>query len=569
MDRPVRVLIADDNQADRLLLSRIVESEGHEVILAVDGLDAIVQFERCAPQLVLLDALMPRLDGFEVARRIKAAAGDAFIPVIFLTTLKAADELARCLEAGGDDFLSKPYNKVILRAKIAAFERMRQMHATLHAQRDQLRVHQARMVQEQNAAKQIFDRVAHSGCLDANNIKYLISPVAIFNGDVLLAARGPGGNMYVLLGDFTGHGLPASIGAMPLAEIFYGMTAKGFSIGDVLWESNRKLREILPVGFFCCAAMLDIDFLKGTVEIWNGGLPDVYVCHDNGGEVTSVLSEHLPLGVLEAKKFSSKTVVYDLAIGDRVLMCTDGIIEARNAAGEMFGADRVEAVLSVMDSSVRSINEIRRQLASHVDGQSKDDDYSMVEVSMLEHDAVSAPLPVYPAAGPAGPKDWELSYVLGASSLASFNPVPLLQQILMEVPELRKRGGDIFTVLSELYSNALDHGVMGLSSVKKRTPEGFSCYYLGRAKRLSELTEGSIRFDLISRITPAGGELTIRIVDSGAGFDHARYDPSTTDGSQLLHGRGLPLLHQLTDQLTHHGCGNHTEAVFSWRAAHD
>ena len=76
-------------------------------------------------------------------------------------------------------------------------------------------------------AKSVFDNVAHNGSLSAPNIKYLLSPLSVFNGDVLLACMKPSG-MHVLLGDFTGHGLPAAIGAMPMAEIFYGMTRKGF-----------------------------------------------------------------------------------------------------------------------------------------------------------------------------------------------------------------------------------------------------------------------------------------------------------------------------------------------------
>src|SRR5690606_40932182 len=84
--------------------------------------------------------------------------------------------------------------------------------------------HNEHLLREQHVAKAVFDKVAHSGCLDAPNIRYMQSPYALFNGDLLLAAYKPSGGMHVMLGDFTGHGLPAAIGAMPLAELFYGMT---------------------------------------------------------------------------------------------------------------------------------------------------------------------------------------------------------------------------------------------------------------------------------------------------------------------------------------------------------
>lgn len=126
---------------------------------------------------------------------------------------------------------------------------MKTMHETLQHQRDEIAENHHHMLQEQMVAKKVFDNIAHSGCLDAQNIKYMLSPLAVFNGDLLLAARKPSGGMYVLLGDFTGHGLPAAIGALPMAEIFYGMAAKGYDLRVILRELNLKLKTILPAGF--------------------------------------------------------------------------------------------------------------------------------------------------------------------------------------------------------------------------------------------------------------------------------------------------------------------------------
>ena len=266
-DTKIKILVADDNESDRMILSSIINAQGHEVITAADGKEALDVFEKERPQIVLLDALMPEMDGKEVARYIKKSAGDNFIPVLFMTSLQDANDLAECLDAGGDDFLSKPYSRVILQAKLNAFLRMRSMHATMQAQRDEIAQHNRHLLQEQKVAKAVFDNVAHSGCLNSPNIKYMLSPMAMFNGDVLLAALKPSGGMHVLLGDFTGHGLPAAIGAMPMAEIFYFMTIKGFTITDIVCEINMKLKSILPVGVFCCASMADFSFQKQILRI--------------------------------------------------------------------------------------------------------------------------------------------------------------------------------------------------------------------------------------------------------------------------------------------------------------
>jgi anti-sigma regulatory factor (Ser/Thr protein kinase) len=122
----------------------------------------------------------------------------------------------------------------------------------------------------------------------------------------------------------------------------------------------------------------------------------------------------------------------------------------------------------------------------------------------------------------------------------------------------------IFTVLSELYTNALDHGVMGLSSVVKSTANGFTDYYQRRLDALNALTDGFVRFEFVSRASDAGGYLKIRVLDSGRGFDTSILEAARTQTANVYHGRGLNLLFQLCDSLTFHGAGNDVEACFRW-----
>ncbi|NMG46465.1 response regulator, partial [Aromatoleum toluvorans] len=155
------------------------------VLSASDGAEAVALFERNRPQLVLMDALMPVMDGFEAARRIKELAGEALVPIIFLTSLTEGEGLARCLDAGGDDFVAKPYNQSVLAAKINAMNRLRLLQETVLQQRDLIARHHKYLLNEQRVAKAVFDQIAHSGCLSAPNIRYLQSPYALFNGDLL------------------------------------------------------------------------------------------------------------------------------------------------------------------------------------------------------------------------------------------------------------------------------------------------------------------------------------------------------------------------------------------------
>lgn len=563
MSELLTVLIADDNAADRLLLSTIVSRQGHRVITAANGLEALALFAQERPQLVLMDALMPVMDGFEAARRIRRQAGEELVPIIFLTSLSEPEALVQSLEAGGDDFLSKPYNRIILEAKIRAMGRLHHLQRMVLEQRDLIARHNEHLLNEQRVAKAVFDKVAHSGCLNAANIRYLQSPFALFNGDLLLAAFKPSGGMHVLLGDFTGHGLPAAIGAMPLAEVFYGMTAKGYPIADILREMNAKLKRILPVGVFCCAAVLNLSFQRSLVEVWNGGLPNGFLHRHAGGGLQPLVSRHLPLGILDPAAFSDHFEVYAMEEGDRVFLFSDGVLEARNAAGEAFGEERLRQVLSEDLPPARLFDGIQAAVARFRD--EAQDDVSMLEIALVPEDSLQRPPLAFSDNGLSSPLDWSASFEFRAPTLRSLNPLPFLLQLLMEVHDLRPRGGALYSVLAELYSNALEHGVMGLDSALKCDAAGFAEYYQERSKRLGELRDGFVRFHLDLAPHGDGGRLLVRVEDSGEGFDVGAVLASQQAAGSLC-GRGLTLVRQLSDRCQWSGDGKTVSVEFFWSA---
>lgn len=560
---PLTILIAEDSAADRMLLSTIVRRQGHEVLTAANGAEAVDAFRQQRPQLVLMDAMMPVMDGFEAARQIKVLAGETLVPIIFLTSLTESEALARCLEAGGDDFLAKPYNQVILAAKIKAMDRLRRLQATVLQQRDQIARHHDYLLNEQRVAKAVFDKVAHSGCLNAPNIRYLQSPYALFNGDLLLAAFTPAGDMHVLLGDFTGHGLPAAVGAMPLAEVFYGMTAKGYGLSETLREMNAKLKRILPVDMFCCATLLCLSFQRRSVEVWNGGMPDGYLHSIASGERTALKARHLPLGVLSPQSFNDRTEVFPMAVGDRVFLLSDGVIDTCDANEQLFGVERLQQVFAANRQPDELFEEIEQALRDFR-GEACDD-VSMVEVSLLEAAQLSPPALVYSDSGQSCPLDWSVSFEFRAATLRRFNPLPYLLQLLLEVHGLRAQSGALYSVLAELYSNALEHGVLGLDSALKRDASGFTHYYQQRKTRLDDLQDGFVRVHLQVVPRGEGGCLTIRVEDSGKGFDVARVMERLVDGVRLS-GRGVGLVRQLGHNASWSDNGRCARVEFFWEA---
>ena len=190
-----------------------------------------------------------------------------------------------------------------------------------------------------------------------------MSPKSTLNGDTLLVADRPNGGVNLFLGDFTGHGLAAAIGVVPLSEIFYRMTASGHPAQSVLLEINRKLHQLLPANFFCAAAMAEFAPDMRSVRIWVGGVPDAVLYQHETSEAIRVRSDHLPLGILSSDQFSVSMHEYDLSPGDRLYFWSDGLPEAVNSRDEMFGEERVMAVFSQHMDSGRLFDQLISEYA--------------------------------------------------------------------------------------------------------------------------------------------------------------------------------------------------------------
>ncbi|HTZ00059.1 MAG TPA: response regulator, partial [Rhodocyclaceae bacterium] len=119
----LKVLVVDDSSTNRQILQVFLKRLGCQVVVAEDGQQALERFAAEAPDLVFMDVMMPVMDGYEATRRIKAMAADRWVPVVFLSALDKDQNVVVGLEAGGDDYLPKPVNFVVLEAKFRAFAR--------------------------------------------------------------------------------------------------------------------------------------------------------------------------------------------------------------------------------------------------------------------------------------------------------------------------------------------------------------------------------------------------------------------------------------------------------------
>ncbi|MGE3539888.1 MAG: SpoIIE family protein phosphatase [Candidatus Tectimicrobiota bacterium] len=560
---PFTILIADDDRTNRMVLGAMLQKDGHTVCVAEDGKEAVALFADRQPDMVLMDVMMPDMDGYEATRRIKALAGERFVPVIFLTALTDEQALAECVTCGGDDFLTKPYRRVILKAKIDALARVRQLYTALQNQNQALTLHHQHLQREYAVAEKLFRSIVHPGCLDAAHLKYVLSPMAIFNGDLLLVARKPSGGLHILLGDFTGHGLPAAVGAMPTADIFYTMTAKGYAIGDILCEMNQRLKLILPTGVFCAACLMDLDGTYSTLTFWNGGIPDVLLWQPQHGALRRLPSHHLPLGVVDNARLDRSVEMLAVSPGERIYAYTDGVIEVSNPQGELFGQKRLEAYFARGLPPEQMFEALCAGLHAFRAGSPQADDLTLLEITCDACLAEQTSAALMRASVSQPPMPWQMRFTFSAELLRRVDPLPHVLQPLIEFQGLHHHREHLYTILTELFSNALEHGLLGLDSALKQQPQGFVAYYTAREQQLAALTEGSITITLIHTVVDGHGELLCRVEDSGPGFAYDTQTPALAENTAYC-GRGIPLVRALCKTLTYRGSGNCAEAIYVW-----
>lgn len=551
----MNILIVDDDNTNILILSSILKQEGYSVVTASNGSEAIVLFASGGIDLVLMDVMMPIMDGYEATVKIKALSCERFVPVIFLTAVTDEYQLAKCVESGGDDFLIKPYSRVILRSKINALLRIQTLYDVVTEQKFALLKLNEKVEDDLDLAKHVYDSILSTTKIDPV-FDTCIVPVADFNGDVVLSVKNNYGGYHFMLGDFTGHGLAASFGTIPVADLFYRMTETGYKIADIAVEINNRLNALLPTGYFCAACFISIDSHGDTVDILNAGIPELLLLQDD--VIFTFPSVHLPLGVMKTSVSKLKFTEKKITSPSRFVIYSDGVIEATNPQGDMLGLDGLKLMLS--HDPDKKLKNIVEEINVFRDTNIQDDDITLASIQLPFRNISDSH---------RNPKkydysyDWDLRLSFDANSIRTHQPAMNITSAIMSqnLPETYK--DRIFTILTELYNNSLEHGILGLPSSLKSSPEGFSEYYRLRESVLEELTDASIQLAISNTCNKDGGVLLFNQKDSGTGFDYSDLSKYNSNNNTYS-GRGIMLVRSLCKSVKYSENGTRVCAELEW-----
>ncbi|TAN53634.1 MAG: response regulator [Methylococcaceae bacterium] len=369
--RHATILVVDDSPENIEVLGSVLSAQ-YDVRVAIDGDDALRQAFGEPPDLILLDIMMPGIDGYEVCRRLKRNPSTCSIPVIFVTALGQVENETQGFRVGGADYITKPISPPVVLARVAT-------HLALSEARRSLERKNALLTAERELVEEVLRRTRELDQFDPRGLRYLISPLEKTNGDVLLAAFAPDGCQHVLLGDFTGHGLSAAIGSPVLANLFYSGIQEGTAAAVLLQRINQVLYRVLPVNLFLAAAYVEIAPDRRSMRVWNCGVPDLLLIRQ-GGVFSRYPSASFACGV--SGQLVCDGAIATLEPGDRLYAYSDGIIETLSASGESYGAARLEVLLAQHALSDTLIDQLRAALTAFAAGGSRQDDATLVEIAL-------------------------------------------------------------------------------------------------------------------------------------------------------------------------------------------
>jgi CheY-like chemotaxis protein/anti-sigma regulatory factor (Ser/Thr protein kinase) len=553
------VLVVDDHPQAQVLLTRFLKRMGYRVETAANGLEAVNAVTIVHPDIILMDLTMPVMGGYEATEQIRAAANDRWIPIVFLSATPDSAALIRALERGADDYLVKPISYTVLRAKMRAVSRMLGMQRQLEDRNARLAAYRASEDEQNRMAQHVISRLANHHLFDDSVLQHWTAPASFFSGDLVIAGYTPAGVLHVMLADGAGHGLAAALSALPVTQPFYRMTEKGYSLSSIVAEMNGKIRQLLPVERFVAATLIAVDFKEQVVEIWNGGNPPLCIMAGDGRVLHAGCSLHPPLGVAPDHLFSSDVDVYRYDEACQLVACSDGLYEGAGWRANVTGAQDLANLLSSHPAPER-LEALKAHFGSTSTGHFTDDDATAVLITCDpgEH---QVPERGVATAVPPSPGDWRFEVRLSPEQLRHVDVVPLVHDLASDMLCGGARNAKLYLVLTELISNAVDHGLLGLDSAMKREADGFQRYLSLRSERLAALSAGAVEIRIVAIEVDGRSLIRMQVTDTGSGFDYGKVLEYTPQVSSP-YGRGIPLVKRLCESVEYRGRGNEVEVVF-------
>ncbi|AHG18842.2 response regulator [Chania multitudinisentens RB-25] len=355
----VTVLIVDDSKSYRHLMATMLAKWGFRICEAEDGECALRLLEQQSVHIVISDWEMPVMNGVDLCRAIRSNDFGRYIYVILVTARQSLEDLLTGMEAGADDFLSKPVNQSQLRARLHAAERVLQLENTLAARNEKISSAYRQIESDLQAAAKLQNSVlpAHNLFLSGFEADWMFLPSAYVSGDLLNYFSLNERHIAFFSVDVAGHGVSAAMLSLAVAREF--LTGR---ISNQLLVNQNGAGESSPVAPHQVVGELNQRFcldndevfsyytlIYGVIDTTNGqgtlcqaGHPTPFIIR-TGGELFPIGDGGMPVGLLPQAEYQDSH--FTLEIGDRLYLYSDGITECENDQQELYGEQRLQQLL--------------------------------------------------------------------------------------------------------------------------------------------------------------------------------------------------------------------------------
>jgi sigma-B regulation protein RsbU (phosphoserine phosphatase) len=386
MDQPLgKILVVDDNEMNRDMLSRRLAKRGHSVDVAEGGNRALGMIAAASYDLVLLDIMMPGIDGYEVLKRIRKDHDPADLPVIMATAKSESEDVVTALKIGANDYVTKPFDFPVVLARVNT-------QLALKKSRDELaRVHR-RMKSDLEAAAKIQQTLLPSTFPDIDGVRFAwrYLPCDELAGDTLNVFQLDDTRVGFYVLDVSGHGVPSSLLSVTLSRLLSGrgdpdsIVCRATPV-EVLTELARRFPYDDATHQYFTIAYATLDVESRLVTYASAGHPPAIRVR-RGAEPELVSSTGPPVSLLPSiiAPTTYEQIEVRLEPRDRLYLYSDGVSEAHSPDGEELGEERVAEMLQgLLDEDLdASITTLLDQVWEWGGGMGPGDDVSILALEI-------------------------------------------------------------------------------------------------------------------------------------------------------------------------------------------
>jgi sigma-B regulation protein RsbU (phosphoserine phosphatase) len=369
-----RVLIVDDVKTNVDILVQALRDD-YKLSVALDGAAALRNVEKNLPDLVLLDIVMPGLDGYEVCRQLRAHERTREVPVMFLSALEDVENKAQGFEVGGNDYLTKPFEVLEVKARVRSL-----LKAKAYAD----------AVREAMARDLRIAREIQMGFLPADpaavtkgtglDVHAVIEPAREVGGDLYEVLRVSDDRVVVALGDVSGKGIPAALFMAVAVTVLRTLARQIAEPDEILRRLNDELVEQNPRGMFVTLQCLVFDLAQRRVSCAGAGHHQLAILSPRRPPRLACPSSGLPAGLMPSNEIDHE--ILSLEPGDTFVLFSDGVSEAMNPGEEFYGEERLLAALATTSGATpaETVTSLMADVRAFTAGAKQSDDITVLAV---------------------------------------------------------------------------------------------------------------------------------------------------------------------------------------------